>query len=226
MDDFSIRKPIFSKILCDLGLSHVIPLGLFLSRCNNYTAAFKLGQSILLGEDFSKVLVLNFDWMRYSSKTNQVMDSNLSILSDAVVSCILDRDDREGFKLIDVELEANQLLYKNNLGLVNEMKYLSNGLKKISKNILERNELTINDFGRLITGNYNKIVQKNYALILGFDLKKISYDQEQGHFFSGDQLIQLEKLEKEDKIECNEKIFLLGTGDYYWGVTILEKITT
>lgn len=225
LDNYTLRKSIISQLLMALNLPHVIPVGVFLSRCNNYAPALLIAQSILKSENQSIVPILNFDWMKYSSKTPQIMGSNLSILSDAVVSFMVTHEEESsGYKIIDLSLETNQILYKNDLGLINEMKYLSEGLKKMSTKILSQNNLTKRDFKAFISGNYNTIVQKNYAMILGFDIEQIRYDQSQGHFFASDQIIQLKKIQEDPKYIAKDKFFLLGTGDYYWSACILEKI--
>jgi len=225
-DDYSKRKHLFSKLLVDLDLKNAIPLGIFLSRCNNYSSALQIAKSILIGEKIEHVLIVSFDWVRCSSKTPQIMSSNSSVLSDGVVSFMVSMKGEEGYRVLDIALSTDQTLYdKEKVDYINQMKILMGEIKKISKTILDRNSLTKLDFKYFITGNYNLIVQKNYALLSGFDFDQIYLDNiSSGHAFSSDQLISLGSLEGSCKIKENDKIFLLGTGDYYWGAVIVEKL--
>ena len=193
----------------------------------------RIAKSIIEGEEIKHVLIVCYDWTTFSSKTPQVMESNSSFLSDAVISCIVSNKNTPSvnntgtYKVVDFETSSNHTLYdKRIVNYVQGIKISADSIKKVSKTLFLRNNLNSTDFKCFIAGNFNTMLKKNYAFISGFKKEQVyENDSLMGHSFSTDQLIALKNICTDvSGVEHGEYLYVLWSGDYFWGGLILRKV--
>lgn len=218
-------KDQFSKAMCELGLDRVYPIGTFLSRCTNFSNCIRLARNLIVAEGMKNVLVILSDRVDNTLRS-RVLPSYISVASDGASSFIVSSEVGD-YKVLGVEHYTSQAMHDiaPNKNFTKFITDFSDGLKKLSSKLLDKVELVPADFKRMVTGNYNHSILKNYALMAGFKPNQLFLDNVPrfAHAMSSDQMIALADINNNHMISKGDKLFVMGTGDYYWGGVVVEK---
>lgn|GEM_PF-2730796 len=226
LQDHSKDKNEIGEMLCQLGLKNAYPVGIFLSRCTNFSIAIQTAMNLIKAEGQDSILVLISDVTSKSPNTPALIPSNVSVSSDAAVSFIVSKTVACTFKVLGTEHITNQKMWNStaSAGFVGHFRLFSTALKSLIKRTLDKYNLEQENIKYLITGNYNLSVQRNYASMLGFKNNQLYSKMlpDIAHAFACDQLISMYSIAHHKLLNYDDKLLLLGTGDYYLGTVILE----
>jgi 3-oxoacyl-[acyl-carrier-protein] synthase III len=197
-----------------------------MSRCSSAITCIRHAVNQIQTEDgVNNVLVLLVDKALEEVRSKRTLNNSMSIFSDGACAFMVCRGAGGHFLLHSVnESTGNQLNGINTTtDFVNYLQRFSAGLKSLSRQVLEEMSLQAEDFKYFIGGNYNLSILKNYAILSGFKPKQLYYPnlKDMAHAYSSDLLITLKTLKKED-LKHGDKLFLLGTGSFHWGASVIS----
>lgn len=206
--------------LCrSLGMRNALPLGIFLGECTNFSSALLVASSLIESLGLQTVVVLGGDAIGESG-TPRLLDRNVSVFSDAIVSCVLQSGvPKDGYvveqlahrfdsELVGLNADADFMtlidLFAKAMGHVCDDVYASTGHRP-------------QDFDHLVVPNLSISALKNYAAIARIPFARVETDSigRFGHCFAQDQLIKLDTLVTDGVVKHGEKLLVVGAGGNY-----------
>ncbi|BCJ50046.1 3-oxoacyl-[acyl-carrier-protein] synthase 3 [Actinoplanes sp. NBRC 14428] len=201
-----------------LGMSHALPLGVFLGQCTNFSQALMVIDGLFRAGHARTVLLVGADALD-EGRASRILDGNLSVFSDTVFTCVVTAGGASGFRLRHVrhrvvpELSAldpaRQFLriidlFAGNLGALCRATYEETGHGP-------------DDLARLVLANLAVPVLKNYAAVAAvpFDRVPAANIPRFGHCFAYDQLITLSTLAERDEVRPGDLLHVVGVGGNY-----------
>ncbi len=206
--------------LCrDLGMRHALPLGAFLGECTNFSSAILVAAALLGSLGRGTVVLLGADAIG-DGDTPRLLDRNVSVFSDAIVSCVLQTEPaNEGYVVeklshrfdselvgLDADRDFIQLidLFAKAMGHACDDVYASTGHGP-------------EDFDHLVLPNLGISALKNYAAIARIPFARVETANigRFGHCFAYDQLIKLDTLVVDGAVRHGERLLVVGAGANY-----------
>ncbi len=206
--------------LCrSLGMRNALPLGTFLGECTNFSSAILVASSLISSLGLHTVVLLGADAIG-ESQTRRLLDRNVSVFSDAIVSCVLQAGGaKEGYlveklshrfdsELVGLDADADLItlidLFAKAMGHVCDDVYASTGHGP-------------EEFDHLVLPNLSISALKNYAAIARIPFARVETDNigRFGHCFAYDQIIKLDTLAVDGAVSHDEKLLVVGAGGNY-----------
>lgn len=224
LDDHDFLKNEFGRIMSDLGLSNIYPVGTFLSRCNNFISAVRLAVNMILGQGMDNILVVLADRHSKSNESRIVSPGNY-LISDCASSFLISTDKASDYKILGMAHYTDQDTgnLRSDTHFVDYLQRISLGIKTVADLLIKELDLPRENFKAFITGNYNSAIMKNYARLAGFN-EKLVYSEtlsETAHVYASAQAIALKTILQQKTLRQGDQMFVLGTGDYFFGSMVV-----
>jgi 3-oxoacyl-[acyl-carrier-protein] synthase-3 len=213
--------------LChELGMRSAMPMGLYLGQCTNFSQALMVAGALIGSQGMRRVLLIGSDTLD-ESRSGRVLDGNLSVFSDTVVSCVVGADLTHGYVLEHVDHASEPEL--NVLDQKRDFLEFIDLFAKTMERLCARTYATCGrgpaEFSRLVLANLAIPVLKNYAMVAGTTLATVPTANigRFGHCFAYDQLITLATLD--DDLHTGDALHILGVGDtYLFSSTVVRRL--
>jgi 3-oxoacyl-[acyl-carrier-protein] synthase-3 len=207
-----------ARAAADLGLTNALPLGLTLGQCTNYSTALVVARGLIESSGLSTVLLLGSDRLD-EGRASRVFAERISVYSDGVVSCIVTREPRTGFQIGQIQHQFLPAISRLDArrDFLAFLQMFSTGMREASRKLCLKAGLTADAYTRLIPANLNISVLRNFAELVGVPFERMYTDNvgKYGHTFAYDQLISLETLLAEQRVESGQRFMLVGVGGNY-----------
>jgi 3-oxoacyl-[acyl-carrier-protein] synthase III len=212
------------QLLCDLKLTKAYPIGVFLSYCGNFHSAISIAHERIVAGRAKNVLLVTAD--KLSPHESRIYPPNITILSDAVASCIVTAH-KGDFKIKNTYQHTNPYLWlsKPSDDLLAYMKATLDGIKAAYDGVMKAEGVTSESISKVITNNYNLSIVRTFTMPARFKTSQIYTANlaRFAHAFASDNLINLDTCVKEESIKAGELLLLLGTSPTTWSTTLLES---
>jgi 3-oxoacyl-[acyl-carrier-protein] synthase III len=212
------------QLLCDLKLTKAYPIGVFLSYCGNFHSAISIAHERIVAGRAKNVLVVTAD--KLSPHESRIYPPNITILSDAVASCIITAHEGD-FKIKNTYQHTNPYLWlsKPSDDLLGYMKATFEGIKAAYDGVMKAEAITAESISKVITNNYNLSIVRTFTMPAKFKITQMYTANlaRFAHAFASDNLINLDSCVKAENIKAGELLLLLGTSPTTWSTTLLES---
>ena len=183
--------------------------------------AIRLARNYLVAEsDLNNILCITADRFPEDAKYEQ----SYNLISDGAAGVVVSRK-AEGYKyLASHQITNGAMAQASDDETVGH--YFSYSKQLIQKT-LDKANLTIADIDHVIPQNTNKVAWQILSSVIGISLDKVYMEtiSTVGHVISGDNIINLNKIEQEGIVKPKEKLLLLMAGfGLNWQCVILEKV--
>ena len=224
--DYCINIRDINFLLLKIGLKNAFPIGVSLSDCANILTGIQIGASLISSRMAKKILLVSSDKVLKESSKRKMMPE-MSILSDAAVSCIISEP---GTGLFDIKYITNknipsqwEINREKNQTQYSMEKF--KGLLNVSKQFLNMHSLKPTDIKKIITSNYLKHISKMFVEMAGFKAEQGYYENIQrfGHTIAGDVLINLKDYTETENLNPRDKIFIMADSYSSCGSCLLIK---
>ncbi|WP_428262073.1 3-oxoacyl-[acyl-carrier-protein] synthase III C-terminal domain-containing protein [Haliangium sp.] len=210
-------------LCCALDLPHAMAIGVHLAECGNLASALRVAAGMVRSGDADNVLLVTADQPAPDSK--RLVDPVLSVLSDGAASCLVSSR-RGDYELVGLRQGARQDLWNLDLNAesVKRMRSFTQGLGKTALEVLAAAEMTAEDVDCLICNNYTFSVLRAFADRVKIPTARLFTDNvaQTAHVFSADNLINLVAARASGRIEPNQRVMALSTGQCSWSASLLR----
>ena len=211
-----------SHLQADFGLSGAAVYGVNQLACTSLLAAMRMGRMILVTEPaVDKVLCVTADRFPEGALYEQAYN----LISDGAAGCILTRE-RRGFRFVaGHSLTNGALAYASDDETVGS--YFTYTHRMI-KELLEREQMSVDDVSWIVSQNINLVTWRVLSSLLGCELTRVQFPtmQDVGHMISGDNVLNLQALDLEDRVRPGERVLLPMAGyGLNWQSLLLEKVS-
>lgn len=218
------------QVAAELGLAHAVPYGVFLGQCANWFLALTIARGIAAGLGGGQALLVVSADQLPAVGWSRVVANGASVFSDGVASCLLTTFmPRRGYRVRSVGVRTYPAVYSAHRSgsLLEYIQEYAAALQAVSVEACKAAGVEITSVDKVVGGNYNRAVLRNYVPLLGLRAEQI-FDQHVarfGHCFSADQLIALGDLQEQRTEVAEPKYLLLGNGMYVWGGAVVERVS-
>lgn len=224
MAQFTLKAA--TRILDRLGLPRAMPYGITFGVCANFVHALDAATGLMASKGYRNVLVLISDCVE-EDKFPRLLPPNAGVASDSVVSFVLSTERPAGFRLeltaTDFDGGIDRIQEEGNF--IEFVQRFAGGFEDVVKSALARAGLEPGGVKRLLTGNYNMQILRNFAKIAGFRKEHLHLENlaAYSHCLAGDQFISLADLDGLGECLPGDKYLMVGVGDNIWGAAVVEK---
>lgn len=209
-----------SHLQADFGLDRASVIGLDQQACTGALGALRLARLLLVGEpEVEQVLCVTAD--RFPA--GALYEQAYNLVSDGGAACVVSRKP-SGFRIL-----ATHAMTNGALSLASDDEtvgaFFSHAHALIGETLAKAG-LGARDLHWIVPQNTHVSAWRILARILEFDADRVYQGsmQEVGHVISGDNLINLSRLDREGRIRSGERLLLLMAGyGLNWQCVILEK---
>lgn len=201
----------------------VYPIGYSLSNCANLIGAIRIAISLIISEDINNILVVISD--KVKSYSERFMESSESFLSDGAVGFIVSCESGE-YEINNLNQTIDTSYTMNEQYNISEYYYDTARLMKSAiSNMALMDNIQVENYSKIILGNYNKMLQNMFQKIDGISEDQLFFDNVSkiAHVFSSDLLINLINSEEKKHLKIGEKCLLVGFGPHRCEVLSLKK---
>ncbi|WP_078124957.1 3-oxoacyl-ACP synthase [Leptospira alexanderi] len=214
LNDKKVLNSDLSEALVSNGLENIPPIGVFLSDCGNIVSALRVCKGLIENEGKKQILLILFD--RCVDEKDRLMKPAISILSDAVATCLISAVPiSESYQITNIVQISNHKvrLLDPDQDFLKHLKFFGEGIKKLGEDFYSLNNTEPSAYDHLITNNYNLSVLRLIYQQLRMTSEVLYKDNlaNIAHSFSMDTLIAL-------KNDFHGNIALLSTGVSTWGL--------
>ncbi|EQA61972.1 hypothetical protein [Leptospira alexanderi] len=214
LNDKKVLNSDLSEALVSNGLENIPPIGVFLSDCGNIVSALRVCKGLIENEGKKQILLILFD--RCVDEKDRLMKPAISILSDAVATCLISAVPiSESYQITNIVQISNHKvrLLDPDQDFLKHLKFFGEGIKKLGEDFYSLNNTEPSAYDHLITNNYNLSVLRLIYQQLRMTSEVLYKDNlaNIAHSFSMDTLIAL-------KNDFHGNIALLSTGVCTWGL--------
>ena len=209
-----------SHLQTDFGLDQAFVMGIGQQACTGLLGTLRMADLLLTGEpSLETVLCVTADRFPAGAKYEQAYN----LISDGAAAMIVTRKPT-GYRIVACHAHTNgawaQASDDETVGT------FFNYTHKLVKETLAKAGMDAADLAFIVTQNMNVKAWQILARILGLDIAKVASPTlaEAAHLISGDNIVNLMRLEKEGRIQPGDKLLLLMSGyGLNWQGIILEK---
>lgn len=214
-----------SRMLVELGLPDVTPVGVFLSFCANFHSAIEIARALVALDGEGSVLIICSDVL--AADESRLVPPNISVFSDAAVSFVVSSTDGP-YAILGTRLRVDStlgLLDRTNQ-FVEYMDGVSHGVRGIVDDILVTVGRNASEVSHVLPNNYSRWVCRSMAELVGFSEDRLYLDNVArfAHAFAADNAINLCDFGKNEPTVTGEILALFGTGGFQWGCTLVEVV--
>jgi 3-oxoacyl-[acyl-carrier-protein] synthase III len=210
-----------SRLQAACGLLDTQVIGLNQQACTGMLGGIRLARALLLAEtDADDILCITAD--RFPA--DAVYEQSYNLISDGGAAVVVSRIER-GFRIVGCHQITNGALVQASDD--EAVGTYFNYTHRLVQESLARVDLEIANIDWIIAQNMNVKAWQILARLLSFDAGRVYFDSlpEVGHVISGDNVINLKRLDESEAIRPGEKLMLLMAGyGMNWQSVILEKV--
>lgn len=209
-----------SHLQAEFGLDNAHVVGVNQQACCSLLYAIRLARALICSErDFRSALCVTAD--RFPE--GAIYEQAYNVISDGAAGCLISQESGD-FRYVDGHAITNGALAQASDD--ETVGTFFNYLHRLISETLSRAELSLEEIDWIIPQNMNQKAWDILSSILGFDRSKVQSPSlpELGHMISGDNIVNLKRLNEGAKIKPGEKILLPMAGfGLNWQAIILEK---
>jgi 3-oxoacyl-[acyl-carrier-protein] synthase-3 len=210
-----------SRLQAACGLQETQVIGLNQQACTGMLGGIRVARALLQSEaEVDDILCITAD--RFPS--DAIYEQSYNLISDGAAAVIVSRLER-GFRVVGCHQITNGALVQASDD--EAVGTYFNYTHRLVQESLAKIDAKIGDIDWIIAQNMNVKAWQILARLLSFDTERVYFASlpEVGHVISGDNIINLRKLEDSDAIRSGEKLLLLMAGyGMNWQSVILEKV--
>jgi 3-oxoacyl-[acyl-carrier-protein] synthase-3 len=210
-----------SRLQAACGLQETQVIGLNQQACTGMLGAIRLARALLRSEsDIDDILCITAD--RFPP--DAIYEQSYNLISDGGAAVVVSRLER-GFRVIGCHQITNGALVQASDD--EAVGTYFNYTHRLVQESLAKINAKISDIDWIIAQNMNVKAWQILARLLSFDAERVYFDSlpEVGHVISGDNVINLKRLDDSEAIQPGEKLLMLMAGyGMNWQSVILEKV--
>lgn len=209
-----------SHLQADFGMDKAFVMGIAQQACTGLLGTLRMADLLLAGEPtLNAVLCVTADRFPAGAKYEQAYN----LISDGAAAMLVTRKP-SGYRILACHAHTNgawaQASDDETVGT------FFNYTHKLVKETLQKAGMEISDLSFIVTQNMNVKAWQILSRILGIDFAKIAFPTlaEAAHLISGDNIVNLIRLEADGRIKPGDRLLLLMSGyGLNWQGIILEK---
>jgi len=210
-----------SRLQASCGLQDTQVIGLNQQACTGMLGAIRLARALLQAEsDVDDILCITAD--RFPA--DAIYEQSYNLISDGAAALVVSRFER-GFRVLGCHQITNGALVQASDD--EAVGTYFNYTHRLVQESLAKVELGIADINWIIAQNMNVKAWQILARLLAFDAGRVYFASlpEVGHVISGDNVINMKKLDESDAIRPGDKLLLLMAGyGMNWQSVVVEKV--
>ena len=210
-----------SRLQAACGLQDTQVIGLNQQACTGMLGALRLARALLMTEaDVDDILCITAD--RFPP--DAIYEQSYNLISDGGAAVVVSRIER-GFRVIGCHQITNGALVQASDD--EAVGTYFNYTHRLVQESLAKVDMTIADVDWIVAQNMNIKAWQILARLLQFDGGRVYFDSlpEVGHVISGDNVINLKRLDESGAIVPGEKLMLIMAGyGMNWQSVIVEKV--
>jgi 3-oxoacyl-[acyl-carrier-protein] synthase-3 len=210
-----------SRLQAACGLQDTQIIGLNQQACTGMLGGIRLARALLQSEaDVDDILCITADRFPHDA----IYEQSYNLISDGGAAVVVSRLER-GFRVVGCHQITNGALVQASDD--EAVGTYFNYTHRLVQESLAKIDAKITDIDWIIAQNMNAKAWQILARLLSFDAERVYFASlpEVGHVISGDNIINLKKLDENDAIRSGEKCLLLMAGyGMNWQSVILEKV--
>jgi len=210
-----------SRLQAACGLQDTQVIGLSQQACTGMLGGIRLARALLHTEpDVDDILCITAD--RFPP--GAIYEQSYNLISDGAAAVVISRLER-GFRVLGCHQITNGALVQASDD--EAVGTYFNYTHRLVQESLAKIDAEIADIDWIIAQNMNVKAWQILARLLAFDAGRVYFDSlpEVGHVISGDNVINLKRLDDCDAIRPGEKLMMLMAGyGMNWQSVILEKV--
>jgi len=210
-----------SRLQAACGLQETQVIGLNQQACTGMLGAIRLARALLRSEhDIDDILCITAD--RFPP--DAIYEQSYNLISDGGAAVVVSRLER-GFRVLGCHQITNGALVQASDD--EAVGTYFNYTHRLVQESLAKINAKISDIDWIIAQNMNVKAWQILARLLSFDAERVYFDSlpEVGHVISGDNVINLKRLDDSEAIQPGEKLLMLMAGyGMNWQSVILEKV--
>ncbi|NCF82511.1 MAG: hypothetical protein GWP74_12975 [Proteobacteria bacterium] len=203
------------------GLQETQVIGLNQQACTGMLGGIRLARALLRSEsDIDDILCITAD--RFPP--DAIYEQSYNLISDGGAAVVISRLER-GFRVIGCHQITNGALVQASDD--EAVGTYFNYTHRLVQESLAKIDAKISDIDWIIAQNMNVKAWQILARLLSFDAERVYFDSlpEVGHVISGDNVINLKRLDDSEALQPGEKLLMLMAGyGMNWQSVILEKV--
>lgn len=211
-----------------LGMRNAVPLGLFLGQCTNFSQALMVAAALIGRQGLRSVVLVGSDALD-ENRASRVLDGNVSIFSDTVMSCVVGSELSDGYQLerVDHASEPELSTLDPRRDFLRIIDLFAGTMEGLCARTYAGCGRSAEDFSHLVLANLAVPVLKNYARVAGTAFTRVPTANigRYGHCFAYDQLITLDTLADEADVHTGDALHILGVGgNYLFSSTVVRRL--
>ncbi len=210
-----------SRLQAACGLQETQVIGLNQQACTGMLGGIRLARALLQSEaDVDDILCITAD--RFPC--DAIYEQSYNLISDGGAAVVVSRLER-GFRVIGCHQITNGALVQASDDEVVGTYF--NYTHRLIQESLAKIDAGMGDIDWIVAQNMNIKAWQILARLLSFDSERVYFESlpEVGHVISGDNIINLKKLDDSNAIRPGEKLLLIMAGyGMNWQSVILEKV--
>src|SRR5262245_4153066 len=210
-----------SRLQAELKLDDAIAIGLNQQACTAMLGSARIARALLGAEPgFERILCVTADRFPESA----IYEQSYNLSSDGGAAWVVSREPR-GFRLL-----ACHQITNGALSLVSDDESVGmyfNYTHRVIQETLQRAELDISDLAWIVPQNMNVKAWQILARLLKVASERVYFDPlpEVAHVISGDNVINLKRLDESGQLERGDRILLVMAGyGLNWQCVLVEKV--
>jgi len=210
-----------SRLQAACGLQDTQVIGLNQQACTGMLGGIRLARALLQAEsDVDDILCITAD--RFPA--DAIYEQSYNLISDGGAAVIISRLER-GFRIVGCHQITNGALVQASDD--EAVGTYFNYTHRLVQESLAKVDADILDIDWIVAQNMNVKAWQILARLLNFDAERVYFDSlpEVGHVISGDNVINLKKLDDSESIRPGQKLLMIMAGyGMNWQSVILEKV--
>lgn len=210
-----------SRLQSDFGLDRAVVIGLNQQACTAMLGSLRLARMLIASEpDVERVLCVTADRFPEGALYEQAY----CVISDGAAAGVVSTEPK-GFRLV-----ACHSIHNGALGCASDDETVGtyfNYTHRLIRETLAKAALEIDDIRWIVPQNVNRKAWQILSRLLGIDAERVYAGTiaEVGHVISGDNIVNLKRLEDEGRLCPGDHVLLCMAGyGLTWQATILEWV--
>jgi 3-oxoacyl-[acyl-carrier-protein] synthase-3 len=210
-----------SHLQCDFKLDNAIVIGLNQQACTGMLGSLRVARMLMISEpEINRALCVTAD--RFPQ--NAVYEQSYNLISDGAAACIASTS-VGGFRLVAAHALTNGAMARasDDETVGSFFSYTH----RVIQETLAKAGMDVRELNWIVPQNTNRKAWQILARLLKFDFERVYFPtiEEVGHVISGDNIINLKRLEDDGMIQPGQRalLFMAGYG-LNWQCVIVEKV--
>lgn len=210
-----------SHLQADFGLENAFVVGIDQQACTSMLGSIRLAANFLKSEDNLKsAICLTADRFPANAKYEQ----SYNVISDGAAGVLVSKQEGDYKLLAAHQITNGAMAQASDDETVGH--YFSYSKQLIEECVVKAG-IEVSDIKHVVPQNTNIVAWRILSSVLGIPMEKVHMLTigDVGHVISGDNMINLHHLEKQNVVQSGEKLLLLMAGfGLNWQCLIIEKV--